>query len=82
MLGRSRGGLTTKVHLATDGRGLPLALVLTGANINDCTQFTRVMAAVRVPRLGPRRPRARPRHVIADKGYSSRASSRGTRWAC
>ncbi|MCP2344602.1 transposase [Nonomuraea roseoviolacea subsp. carminata] len=31
------------------------------------------MAAVRVPRLGLGRPRTRPQHVIADKGYSSRA---------
>jgi transposase len=28
-LGRSRGGVGTKVHLVTDGRGLPLALHLT-----------------------------------------------------
>ncbi|MFI6791950.1 IS5 family transposase [Nonomuraea sp. NPDC050383] len=72
-LGRSRGGLTTKLHLATDGRGLPLAFVVTGGNINDCTPFTQVMAALRIPRLGRGRPRTRPEHVIADKGYSSRA---------
>lgn len=30
------------------------------------------MADIRVPRLGPGRPRTRPDHVIADKGYSSR----------
>ncbi|WP_376770459.1 IS5 family transposase [Streptosporangium sandarakinum] len=71
-LGRSRGGLTTKIHLAADGRGLPLAFVLTGGNVNDCTQFTTVMEAIRVPRPGPGRPRTRPAHVIADKGYSSR----------
>ncbi|WP_428993764.1 transposase [Actinomadura verrucosospora] len=34
-LGRSRGGLTTKVHLAVDGRGLPLSIVLTPGNAND-----------------------------------------------
>ncbi|SCE36445.1 hypothetical protein GA0115246_115592 [Streptomyces sp. SolWspMP-sol7th] len=38
-LGRSRGGLTTKVRLIVDGRGLPLALVLTPGNINDSTVF-------------------------------------------
>lgn len=36
-LGRSRGGLTTKVHLAADGRGLPLVIVLMPGNINDST---------------------------------------------
>ncbi|WP_435866438.1 IS5 family transposase [Streptosporangium sandarakinum] len=72
-LGRSRGGPTTEIHLAADGRGLPLAFVLTGGNVNDCTQFTAVMEAIRVPGPGPGRPRTRPAHVIADKGHSSRA---------
>lgn len=36
-LGRSRGGLTSKIHLACDGLGRPLAFTLTGGNVNDCT---------------------------------------------
>ncbi|MFI5534339.1 IS5 family transposase [Kitasatospora sp. NPDC051853] len=72
-LGRSRGGLTSKIHLAVDGLGRPLAFVLTGGNTNDCTWFTTLMDAIRVPRTGPGRPRTRPDHVLGDKGYSSRA---------
>ncbi|MGW5886267.1 IS5 family transposase [Streptomyces sp. EAG2] len=72
-LGRSRGGLTSKIHLACDGRGRPLGFVVTGGNTNDCTQFTAVMEAIRVPRIGPGRPRTRPDHVLGDKGYSSKA---------
>ncbi|WP_406116402.1 IS5 family transposase [Streptomyces sp. NBC_01014] len=72
-LGRSRGGLTSKIHLACDAVGRPLAFTLTGGNTNDCTQFTAVMEAIRVPRVGPGRPRVRPSHVLGDKGYSSRA---------
>ncbi|WP_371864668.1 IS5 family transposase [Streptomyces antimycoticus] len=72
-LGRSRGGLTSKIHLACDAVGRPLAFTVTGGNTNDCTQFTAVMKAIRVPRLGPGRPRVRPGHVIGDKGYSSKA---------
>jgi transposase len=72
-LGRSRGGLTSKIHLACDGLGRPLAFVVTGGNTNDCTRFTMVMAEIRVPRTGPGRPRTRPSHVIGDKGYSSKA---------
>ncbi|MFJ1969227.1 IS5 family transposase [Streptomyces sp. NPDC087903] len=72
-LGRSRGGLTSKIHLARDSIGRPLAFTLTGGNTNDCTQFTAVMEAIRVPRIGPGRPRTRPAHVLGDKGYSSRA---------
>ncbi|WP_406458428.1 IS5 family transposase [Streptomyces sp. NBC_00876] len=72
-LGRSRGGLTSKIHLACDALGRPLAFTVTGGNTNDCTQFTAVMDAIRVPRLGPGRPRNRPDHVLGDKGYSSKA---------
>jgi hypothetical protein len=35
--------------------------------------FTHVMDAISVNRPGPGRPRTRPDHVIADKGYSTRA---------
>ncbi|MFJ2297008.1 IS5 family transposase [Streptomyces sp. NPDC087894] len=72
-LGRSRGGLTSKIHLACDALGRPLAFTVTSGNTNDCRQFTAVMEVIRVPRLGPGRPRARPDHVIGDKGYSSKA---------
>ncbi|MCQ9129241.1 transposase [Streptomyces sp. IBSBF 2807] len=60
--GRSRGGLSTKVHLACDGRGRPLGFVLSGGNVNDCTRLEQVMDSVSVPRVGPGRPRtpARP----------------------
>ncbi|MGW9121770.1 transposase [Streptomyces sp. NPDC055663] len=53
------GHKTSKLHLAVDGLGRPLGLVLTGGNVNDCTRFTAVMGAIRVPRSGPGRPRRR-----------------------
>lgn len=65
--------MSTKLHLACDGRGRPLGFVLSGGNVNDCTRFEQVMEAIRVPRIGSGGPRTRPDHVIADKGYSSRA---------
>ncbi|GGZ36476.1 DDE transposase [Streptomyces inusitatus] len=71
-LGRSRGGLTTKIHLASDGRCRPLAFVVTPGQAGDAPAFTQVMAAIRVAR--PRgRPRTRPAVVLADKAYPSRA---------
>jgi transposase len=33
-----------------------------------------VLEGIRVPRIGPGRPRCRPDHVLADKAYSSRAN--------
>ncbi|GGO93124.1 hypothetical protein GCM10012280_44910 [Wenjunlia tyrosinilytica] len=65
--------LHARMHLACDGLGRPLALVLTGGNTTDCAQFTAVMEGIRAPRLGPGRPRVRPAHVIGDKGFSSKA---------
>ena len=35
-MGRSRGGLTTKVHALVDANGLPLELVLTPGQAGDC----------------------------------------------
>ena len=73
-LGRSRGGLTTKIHLACEqGRG-PVSLLITAGQRADCPQFIRVLERVRVPRPGPGRPRQRPDRVLADKAYSSRAN--------
>ncbi|WP_107488329.1 IS5 family transposase, partial [Streptomyces sp. or20] len=71
-IGRPRGGLTTRIHLACDGRGRPLGFVVTGGNINDCAQLEQVLAQIRVCRPGPGRPRTRPDHFLGDKGYSSR----------
>jgi len=48
-------------------------VVLTGGNVNDCTQFIQVMTGVRFARPGPGRPTTRPVRVLADKGYSSTA---------
>jgi transposase len=70
-LGRSRGGLTTKFHLACDGRGRPLSIVITPGHRHDSTQLEPVLQGIRVPRASGRgRPRTRPDHLIADKGYS------------
>lgn len=45
--------------------------MVSAGNVNDCTRLEQVLAAIRVPRQGPGRPRVRPDHVVADKGYST-----------
>ncbi|WP_407921492.1 IS5 family transposase [Actinomadura soli] len=72
-LGRSRGGLSTKVHLACEQGQRPLSLVVTAGQRADAPQFEAVMAAIGVARPGRGRPRTRPDRVRADKAYSSRA---------
>ncbi|MFF9150601.1 IS5 family transposase [Streptomyces sp. NPDC014861] len=70
-LGRSRGGFTTKLHLSADGRCRPLSLVVTPGQRADCTQFKPVLEKIRVPRIGPGRPRRKPGSLAADKAYSN-----------
>lgn len=70
-MGRSRGGLSSKLHAAVDANGMPLAIVLTGGQRNDGAVFTEVIDDIRVPRLSAGRPRTRPDAVIADKAYSN-----------
>lgn len=72
-LGRSRGGLSTKVHLASDSHARPLALHVTAGQAGDAPAFEAVMAGIRVPRSGLGGPRTRPTTVLADRAYSSRA---------
>jgi hypothetical protein len=38
-LGRSRGGLSTKIHLAADRRCRPVARILSPGQHGDCPQF-------------------------------------------
>ena len=73
-LGRSRGGLTTKTHLACEQGQKALAVVITAGQRGDSPQFTTVLDAINVPRIGPGRPRRRPDRVLADRAYSSRAN--------
>lgn len=74
-LGKSRGGWTTKTHLAVDGQGRPLSVVLTGGQAADTTYLQPVLDAIAVPRRNGC-PRRDPDQILADKAYSSRANRR------
>jgi transposase len=73
-LGRSRGGLTTKVHLACEQRQKPLSVLITAGQRGDSPQFQAVLEGIRVLRPGGGHPRTRPDRVLADKAYGSRAN--------
>jgi transposase len=75
--GWSRGGWSTKIHLAVDsGGGGVLSFPLTAGQSRDAPQLVPVLEQVRVPAGRPGRPRNRPVRVLADKAYSSRAIRR------
>lgn len=58
------------MHVACDGKGRPLSVILTPGQRHDSTQLVPLVDAIRVPRVGRGRPRTRPERVIGDKGYS------------
>jgi len=72
-LGRSRGGLNTKLHLAADSRCRPISRVITAGQRHDAVAFEQVMAGIAIARAGRGRPRTRPDRVLADKAHSSKA---------
>ena len=72
-LGRSRGGLTSKIHLLADSGCRPLARVTSSGHRHDSLAFLPLMRRLRVARRDPGRPRTRPGRVLGDKAYSSAA---------
>ena len=68
-LGRSRGGLTTKFHLAAEQGQKPLAVIVTAGQRGDSPQFIPVLEKISVPRPHGGRPRTRPDRVLGDKAY-------------
>ncbi|MFF2369115.1 IS5 family transposase [Agromyces sp. NPDC058110] len=71
-LGRSRGGLSTKIHQLVDGHGPPLVIAVTPGQSGDAPAMIPLLDQLRVARpVG--RPRTRPDAIRGDKAYSSRA---------
>lgn len=65
-LGRSRGGYSTKLHIACDANGLPLGIVITGGNVNEPTEFHSLMNSIPI---SLRRVAKRPGALAGDKAY-------------
>ena len=59
-IGKSRGGNTTKIHMAVDAYGLPVGFILTGGEVHDCKAAPELLGVL---------PHAE--YVVADKGYDS-----------
>jgi len=72
-LGRSRGGLTSKIHLLADSRCRPLARLTSAGQRHDSLALVPLMGQLAIARRCPGRPRTRPGRVLGDKAYSSAA---------
>ena len=59
-MGRSRGGLTTKVHALVDARGLPIRMVLTAGQTHDSQAAAELLEGLEADTV-----------VLADKGYDA-----------
>jgi transposase len=64
-----RGKPGTKRHVIVDAGGVPLALLLSPANIHDSQLLEPLLDAVPPVRQCAGRPRRRPAKLHADKGY-------------
>jgi hypothetical protein len=73
-LGRSRGGLTTKIHLVADRRCRPVTRLTSPGQHGDSPRFIPLMESIRIPRRGRGRPRKRPGRAMGDKAYSSKVN--------
>ena len=70
-MGRSRGGLTTKIHLLVDALGRPLRLLLSAGQVHDINYAHALLEGIKT------------KAVVADKGYDAnhlRAVIRKRRW--
>jgi len=72
-IGRSRGGLSSKIHQLVDGRGRPLVILVGPGQANDSPMFPVLLTHLSVDRVGPGRPRTTPDALLGDKAYSARA---------
>ena len=78
-IGRSRGGLSSKIHALVDHDGRPLVVLVGAGQANDSPVFPQLLGRLKVARPGRGRPRTRPRAVLADKAYSARAHRKALR---
>lgn len=65
-LGRSRGGFSSKLHIACDDQGIPLGIVVTPGQVNEPTVFHQLMKSVP---FSLRTCSHRPEALAGDKAY-------------
>ena len=67
-----KGKKGSKRHVVSDRGGVPLAVVLSAANVHDSKvleEAVDTISPIKGPRGRPGRPRKRPKKLHADKGY-------------
>ena len=67
-LGRSRGGLSTKIHQLVDGHGYPLVVLVGPGQAGDAPMFPHLMEHLSIARPGVGRPPQSDRHWLRALG--------------
>ena len=62
-VGRTRGGLNTKLHAIADGLGNPVEFLLSAGNDNDCVHAVELLEKVELSGS----------NVLADRAYGARS---------
>ena len=62
-VGRTRGGLNTKIHAVVDGLGNPVEFLLSAGNDHDSVYAVELLEKVKISGS----------HVLADRAYGARA---------
>ena len=65
-IGRSRGGLSTKINVAVDALGNPLRIILTEGQVHDIRQAEALIEGFACEK------------VLADKGYDPESSGKSS----
>lgn len=78
-LGRSRGGPTSRIHLAVDGRGLPMSVIPTPGQAGDNPQLPPLLDQIerrRVKAFRGGRPPAFDQQMYAERTVVERCFNR------
>lgn len=82
-MGRSRGGLTTKIHPVTDANGLPIHLAIVSSETHDTVPAKELLSDVQNGHVDPRQQSLRRRLDQATDRGPGRDANIASKWkAC
>lgn len=71
-LGRAVGGCSTKLHLISDGKGVPLNATVTKGQAHESTHFEATIEPIAIHRKRTNRIRRHPKRLAGDRAYHAK----------
>jgi transposase len=75
-----RGRPGSKHHVLTDGKGVPLQVCTSAANVHELKRLLPLVVGIPRVRGKPGRPRSRPKRLYADRAYDDEGTRQLLRW--